>query len=148
MNYKGLVILAAVGIAALLVGSTVLSHSVEAKRKPSQINVYVNNIGKITHKTPLKVCMVEDDSFCFNKAKIVDLQKASNGGQKSKVQVATFSITFSTEFTPKDVSACGRLIDQGNEALDCAYGGSLTKVKSKLWKTTIDYRDLVDKLFG
>lgn len=129
-------------IAILLVGSTAFSHSTEAKNKESNIKVYVKNIGKINGKLPLKVCMADDDG-CFGKVKTVDLKKASNGGRKSKIQVATFKIRFNPdpaeEFTPADVSACGKLPG----AVDCSYG-NLKKVNGS-YKATLDYKDLYRK---
>jgi ABC-type Na+ efflux pump permease subunit len=77
LNSRGLVIVAVVAIAILLVGSIAFSHSVEAKkRKSSEIKVYVSNVREIKHKLLLRACIADDDD-CFTKEKTIDLQKHS-----------------------------------------------------------------------
>jgi hypothetical protein len=143
LNSRGLVIVAVVAIAILLVGSTAFSHSAEAKNKESKIKVYVKNIDRINGKLSLNICIADDDSHCHGE-KTINLQKASNGGKKSKILAATFKIKFSSnpsdEFGPGDVSACGKLLG----ADECSYA-SLKKVKSNNYKATLDYNDLFEK---
>jgi hypothetical protein len=124
------------------------TYTAEAKSKSSQIKVYVNHITGIAsgHSIKLKVCMADDDG-CFGKIKSTNLQKST----KSKILAGTFTLKGfpnpdpSAEFGIGDVSACGRLTNNGVEANDCAYGG-LKKVKSHEYKATIDFNDLVVKL--
>ena len=144
IHSKSIVLILAIAI--LLVGSTVVSHSAEAKkRKPSEIKVYVKNVEKIDHKLLLKVCSVDDDD-CFGKIKTVDLQKYS--GDKMAM-VTTYHLTFSPNpkdlFAPDDVGACGKLNGRptNSDQNPCA---DLQKVKSKHWKAVITYADLFERM--
>lgn len=144
MNSRGLVIVAVVAIAILLVGSTAFSHSAEAKkRKPSEIKVYVKNVGQIKHKLLLRVCMADDDD-CFGKIKTTDLKKHS--GDKMAT-VATYNLIFSgdprDEFGPKDVLACGTLKGQPHNGGSGSVCVGIEKVKSKHWKAELSYKNLV-----
>ena len=144
MNSRGLVIVAVVAIAILLVGSTAFSHSVEAKkRQPSEIKVYVSNVGEIKQKLLLRVCLADDDD-CFTKEKTTDLQKHS--GDK-RATVATYQLTFSANpkdlFSPSDVIACGTLNGHPTNG-DNSVCSSLEKVKSKHWRAVISYKDLLN----
>lgn len=145
MNNKGLVTVAVVAIAILLVGSTAISHSVEAKkRKPSEIKVYVSNVGVIKQKLLVRVCLADDDD-CFTKVKTTDLKKHSGD---NRATVATYSLTFSgnpaDEFSPSDVIACGTLNGQPTNGGDNSVCSSLEKVKSKHWRAVISYEDLLN----
>jgi hypothetical protein len=144
MDSRGLLIVAVVAIAILLVGSTAFSHSAEAKkRKPSEIKVYVSNVGEIEQKLLLRVCISDDDD-CFTKEKTTDLQKHS--GDK-RATVATYQLTFSgnpeDEFSPSDVLACGKLNGHPTNS-DDSVCVSLQKVKSKHWKAVMSYNDLLN----
>ena len=144
MDSRGLLIVAVVAIAILLVGSTAFSHSAEAKkRKPSEIKVYVSNVGEIKQKLLLRVCISEDDD-CFTKEKATDLQKHS--GDK-RATVATYQLTFSGDpkdlFSPSDVLACGKLNGHPTNGDNSVCVG-LQKVKSKHWRAVVSYNDLLN----
>jgi hypothetical protein len=130
---------------ALIASTAIAGAAAEAanKRKPSEIKVYVTNIGVIKHKLVLKVCLVDDDD-CFGKVKTIDLQKYS--GEK-RVAVATYQVTFSPnpddEFSPTDIGVCGKL--NGNPTNgDSSACTNLVKVKSKHWKAVLSYKELLN----
>ena len=144
MDSRGLLIVAVVAIAILLVGSTAFSHSADAKkRKPSEIKVYVSNVGEIKQKLLLRVCLTDDDD-CFTKEKTTDLQKHS--GDK-RAAVATYQLTFSGDpkdlFSPSDVLACGKLNGHPTNGDNSVCVG-LEKVKSKHWRAVMSYKDLLN----
>ncbi len=144
MDSRGLLIVAVVAIAILLVGSTAFSHSVEAKkRQPSEIKVYVSNVGEIKQKLLLRVCIADDDD-CFTKEKTTDLQKHS--GDK-RATVATYQLTFSANpedlFSPSDVLACGKLNGHPTNGDNSVCVG-LQKVKSKHWRAVMSFHDLLN----
>jgi hypothetical protein len=144
MDSRGLLIVAVVAIAILLVGSTAFSHSADAKkRKPSEIKVYVSNVGEIKQKLLLRVCLTDDDD-CFTKEKTTDLQKHS--GDK-RATVATYQVTFSANpedlLSPSDVLACGKLNGHPHNGDNSVCVG-LEKVKSKHWRAVMSYKDLLN----
>src|SRR6476619_1046156 len=142
---KSIALIAVIAIlGTMLVSGNIFFHGVEAKkRQPSEIKVYVSNVGEIKQKLLLRVCISDDDD-CFTKEKTTDLQKHS--GDK-RATVATYQLTFSGDpkdlFSPSDVLACGKLNGHPTNGDNSVCVG-LQKVKSKHWRAVMSYNDLLN----